>query len=65
MNYLLTFGCVNGSAHPYLYSRYDTEKERRKLMKRAQQDAQNNPNAKIWVIDVTGDGGISHPLEAE
>ncbi|MCK9592355.1 MAG: hypothetical protein M0Q91_10155 [Methanoregula sp.] len=62
MNFLLTFDCSNGSARQMHYARYDTEKERMKLMKQVEGDAKNNPAAQIWIADATGDGIVAQPL---
>jgi hypothetical protein len=38
------------------YSRYDNEKERRRLFSLAQNEVKNNPDAEVWYVDVTTDG---------
>ncbi len=43
--------------------RYETEKQRAKLLNRAKEDAQNSPVSRLWVVDVTTHGISSFALE--
>lgn len=43
--------------------RYETEKQRTKLINRAKEDAANSPASQLWIVDVTNHGIETYQLE--
>jgi len=57
------FDIAGAKPRAYHYEEYETDKQRAKLLKRAKEDAQNSPAARLWVVDVTSNGIRSFALE--
>jgi hypothetical protein len=60
----LTFSITGGRILPLQNARYESEKERSKLVTQAHQDASASPGSQVWIVDVTGTGVEAQPLGA-
>ena len=43
--------------------RYENEKQRKRLIEKAKNDAKNSPGSVLWIADITKNGIEGFPLE--